>query len=161
MRFAAEIGVPEHVIVDAGHPNGKRMRDYGGFGDPASPKNALLIETGQHFSKRSRDVALDAAGRFLIKTGVLDVADLAGFLLPAEPVAQRFFRVTEPVVAGTMDFQFSEDCRGMALIERAGTVIARDRALKIVTPYENCTIVMPSLRHLGPGVTVMRLAYTL
>jgi hypothetical protein len=37
IRFAFEVGVPEHVVSDTGHANGTRMRDYGGFGDPASP----------------------------------------------------------------------------------------------------------------------------
>ena len=38
-----------------GHAAGMRMRDYGGFGDPKSPKNALLIETGQHWRASSVD----------------------------------------------------------------------------------------------------------
>lgn len=158
IRFAADIGVPEHVIVDAGHPNGKRMRDYGGFGDPDSPKNALLIETGQHFSVRSKDVALDAASRFLIKTGAVAAADLISFMKNAKPAPQRVFQVTQAVVADTMDVAFAQDFRGLELIEHAGTVIARDAEREIVTPYDDCVIVMPSLRHVSPGVTVMRLA---
>jgi predicted deacylase len=161
MRFAAEIGVPEHVIVDAGHPNGKRMRDYAGFGDAGSPKNALLIETGQHFSSRSRDVAVDAACRFLIVTGAVKVDHLASFLTQAKPAKQRFLQVTQPVVADTMDFEFIEDFRGLELIEKAGTVIARDGDREIATPYDNCILVQPSLRHVGPGVTVVRLAKVL
>jgi predicted deacylase len=161
IRFAIDIGVPEHVIVDAGHANGKRLRDYGAFGDPASPKNALLIETGQHFSIRSKEVALEAASRFLIKTGVVAAADLADFTQHAKPVAQQVLQVTLPVIASTMDFAFTQDFRGLELIERAGTVIARDGDKEITTPYDNCVIVMPSLRHLVPGVTVMRLAHAL
>ncbi|HEX9462935.1 MAG TPA: succinylglutamate desuccinylase/aspartoacylase family protein, partial [Alphaproteobacteria bacterium] len=45
-RFARDIGVPELIVSDEGHAAGRRMRDYGGFGDPASPKNALLVECG-------------------------------------------------------------------------------------------------------------------
>jgi predicted deacylase len=161
MRFAAEIGVPEHVIVDAGHPNGKRMRDYGGFGDAGSPKNALLIETGQHFSMRSRDVALDAAARFLIATGAVAAADLAQFLTQEKAARQRVLQVTQPVVADTMDFEFAQDFRGLESIEKAGAVIARDGKREIVAPYDGCVVVQPSLRHLGPGVTVMRLAKVL
>lgn len=161
IRFAADIGAPENVIVDVGHPNGKRMRDYGAFGDPDSQKNALLIETGQHFSVRSKDVALDAASRFLIKTGAVTAADLSSLMNNTKPVAQRVFQVTHPVVADTMDFEFAHDFRGLELIAHAGTVIACDGDRKIVTPYDDCVIVMPSLRHLGPGVTVMRLARVL
>ncbi len=158
LEFAAALGVPETVIVDAGHPNGKRMRDYQDFNDAASNKNALLIETGQHFSKRSERVALDIAARFLITTKVVKESDVAAFLSADKPVAQRFLQVTEPVVASSMDFTFSEDFRGLELIEHAGTVIARDGERDIVTPYDNCVLVQPSLRHLGPGVTVVRLA---
>ncbi|HEX8592702.1 MAG TPA: succinylglutamate desuccinylase/aspartoacylase family protein [Pseudomonas sp.] len=158
LEFAAALGVPEVVIVDGGHPNGKRMRDYQDFNEAASKKNALLIETGQHFSKRSERVALDIAARFLITTQVVEERDVAAFLSAEKPTAQRFLQVTEPVVASSMDFTFSEDFRGLELIERAGTVIARDGEREIVTPYDHCVLVQPSLRHLGPGVTVVRLA---
>ena len=157
IRFAAEVGAPEHVIVDVGHPNGVRMRDYGGFGDPASAKNALLIETGQHFSARSRDVAMDSACRFLIATGVMEKAALMAFMSAGGAVAQRVIKVTEPVVATSYDLEFAEDYRGMETIAQAGTVIAREGEREFVTPYDNCVIVMPSLRQLGPGVTVARL----
>ncbi|WP_211450747.1 M14 family metallopeptidase [Collimonas antrihumi] len=161
IQFAVDVGVPEHVIVDAGHANGTRLRDYGDFGDAASPKNALLIETGQHFSLRSKDVALDAASRFLITTGVVAATDLTEFMKQAKPAAQQVLQVTQAVLADTMDLEFTQDFRGLELIERAGTVIARDGEREVVTPYDDCVIIMPSLRHLGPGVTVMRLARVL
>jgi hypothetical protein len=148
-------------MVDAGHANGKRLRGYGAFGDPASPKNALLIETGQHFSVRSRDVALDAAARFLNKTGVVAATDLTDFMQHAKPAAQKVLQVTQAVLADTMVLEFAQDFRGLELIEHAGTVIAHDGDRELVTPYDDCVIVMPSLRHLGPGVTVMRLARVL
>lgn len=161
LRFAADVGAPTHVIVDVGHPNGIRMRDYGGFGDPASTKNALLIESGQHFSRRSTEVAMDSACRFLIATGVMQASDLQGLMQVGQQAAQRFFRVTEPVVATSYDFEFAEDYRGMEIIAKAGTVIAREGEREFLTPYDNCVIVMPSLRQLGPGVTVMRLGHLL
>ncbi|WP_397452835.1 M14 family metallopeptidase [Pseudomonas sp. NA-150] len=158
LRFAAQLGTPETVIVDAGHPNGRRMRDYGGFNDASSQKNALLVETGQHFSRRSQEVALDVAARFLITTQAVHEQDVARFLTRAKSLHQRFLRVTEPVVADSMNFRFTEDFRGLELIKRAGTLIARDGAREVVTPYDNCVLVQPSLRHLGAGVTVVRLA---
>jgi predicted deacylase len=161
MAFAATLGVPETVVVDAGHPNGRRLRDYQGFNDPASAKNALLIETGQHFSQRSREVALDVAARFLVTTGVVTQAEVGGFFSCPRNTAQRFLEVTMPVVAGSMDFTFVEDFRGLELIEKAGTVIAHDADREVVTPYDNCVLVQPSLRHLGQGVTVVRLARVL
>lgn len=158
LRMAAALGVPDHVIADAGHKNGCRLRDFQGFGDETSPKNALLIETGQHVSAISAEVALDTAARFLILTGTVDEADVAEFLQPVHPGPQRFFEVTDPIIAQTMDFQFSEDFKGLEQIERAGTVIATDGNKPIVTPYDNCVLIQPSVRHLGEGVTVVRLA---
>ena len=43
-ELARRVGIPELIMCDAGHAAGPRMRDYGGFGDPASAKTALLIE---------------------------------------------------------------------------------------------------------------------
>lgn len=158
LRMAAELGVPEYVIADAGHKNGRRLRDFQGFGDESSPKNALLIETGQHVSAASAAVALDTAARFLMLTGTLSEADVAEFLQPVKPGPQHFVEVTEPIIAKTMDFRFSEDFKGLERIERAGTVIARDGDQDVVTPYDNCILIQPSIRHLGEGVTVVRLA---
>ncbi|VVE02658.1 succinylglutamate desuccinylase [Pandoraea horticolens] len=157
IALAAELGTPEHVIIDKGHANGTRMRDYGGFGDPASPKNALLIETGQHFAKSACDVALDSAARFLLHAGVVAEADVASFLAQALPARQKFVEITQPVVARSMNFRFSQPFTGLEVIEKAGTEIARDGDEVIVTPYDNCVIVQPSMRHLGVNVTMMRL----
>lgn len=161
LDFAATLGVPQTVVADAGHPNGRRMRDYAGFGDPDSTKNALLIETGQHFSRRSRDVALDTAARFLVTTGTVNEADVAEFITQPVELPQRFLEVSCPVVARSMDFRFTEDFHGLELIEKAGTVIARDGGEEIVTPHDNCVLIQPSLRHLGVGVTMVRLARVL
>ena len=155
--LAEDIGFPEHVVIDGGHANGKRLRDYGGFGDPGSPKNALLIETGQHFSRRSRDIAVDMTCRFLAHAGVIDARAVQSFLGEEKPLRQSVIQITHSVVAKSMDFSFTADFKGLEIIPKAGTVIARDGDTDITTPSDNCVIVQPSLRHLGPGVTVMRL----
>lgn len=158
LEFAQSLGVPATIVADAGHANGRRMRDYGGFGDAASPKNALLIETGQHFSKKSEYVALDVTARFLIATQAVAEADVSRFLSQEKPAPQQCLQVTDPVIAHSMDFSFTDDFRGLERITHAGTVIARDAQREIVTPYDNCVLIQPSLRHLGQGVTVVRLA---
>ena len=53
-------------------------------------------------------------------------------------------------------FVFAEDYHGMEVIPRAGTEIARSDGQAIVTPYDDCVLVMPSLR-LHPGQTAVRL----
>ena len=99
-ELARRVGIPELIMCDAGHAAGPRMRDYGGFGDPASSKTALLIECGQHWERRAAEVATDVMLRFLIATGTATLpgsqAHTFGCRLP--PV-QRLVRVTEPVVA--------------------------------------------------------------
>jgi CTP:molybdopterin cytidylyltransferase MocA len=84
--------------------------------------------------------------------------DVAEFIRPAASQPQRFLEVTSPVVARSMAFSFAEDFRGLEVIEKAGTVIAHDGDTPIVTPHDHCVLVQPSLRHLGVGVTVVRLA---
>lgn len=153
--FARLLGYPAHVIVDAGHAQGRRLRDYAGFGDPASPKNALLIECGQHWEIRAATVARQATARFLQQLRVVDEADLADWItLPFE--AQQIIHVTNAVVADSMAFRFVADYRGLEVIKLAGTLIATDGACEIRTPYDDCVLVMPSLRQLAPGVTVVR-----
>jgi hypothetical protein len=44
------------------------------------------------------------------------------------------------------------------MVARGGAVIASDEGEAIITPYDDCVLVMPSLRQLRPGVTVVRLA---
>ena len=83
VALAKKVGTPVDIIADAGHAAGMRMRDYGGFGDPKSPKNALLIETGQHWRASSVVVAKDVTARFLAETGIVEAADLpAGWKQP-------------------------------------------------------------------------------
>ena len=58
-ELATSLGAPVHVVADSGHAAGKRMRDYAPFVDPSSPRNALLVECGQHWKRASVDVARD------------------------------------------------------------------------------------------------------
>jgi len=157
IELSARLGAPATVICDEGHPEGRRMRDYEGFGDPASAKNALLIECGQHWEMGAVTVARDVAARFLLLSAVAEEADLpAGWIQPLPP-AMRVVRVTEPVVAKSMDFRFAGDYTGLEVFPKAGAVIGWSDGEPVCTPYDDCMLVMPSLRQLRPGVTVVRL----
>ncbi len=157
IALAKALGAPADIIVDEGHPEGRRMRDYAGFGDAASPRNALLVECGQHWEAGAVAVAFDCTARFLLNAGVVEAADLPqGWLRPL-PAAQRVVRVTEPVVASSMDFRFAGPYTGLETFAEAGTVIGWRDGEPVATPYPNCVLVMPSLRQLRPGVTVVRL----
>ncbi|MGE8627038.1 succinylglutamate desuccinylase [Achromobacter denitrificans] len=158
IALAQRLKAPRHVIVDAGHKDGVRMRDFAQFGDPAGQACALLIECGFHGDPASRDVARDMVARMLLESGAADAADLPAGWLREDPAGQRVLEVTDAVVAPSMDLRFSEDWTGLETLERAGTVLGWADGQPIVTPYDRCTLVMPSLRQLKPGVTVVRLA---
>ena len=70
LELARRIGMPADLLIDTGHPAGLRMRDRGGFNDPASPRQALLVECGQHWERSAADVAIDTTLRFLAAVGV-------------------------------------------------------------------------------------------
>ena len=152
-EFARRVGVPADLLIDTGHPAGLRMRDRGGFGDPASPKNALLIEAGQHWERRSVDVAIDTTLRFLHVTGAIEKPRLK--MKP--PGKQRIVRVTEPVTATSVDFRFAKPWKGLEVIAKKGTLIATDGGKEWRTPYDDCVLVMPSTAHVKPGNTMVRL----
>jgi predicted deacylase len=156
-EFARRVGVPEDLLVDTGHPAGLRMRDRGGFGDPASPKNALLIEAGQHWERSSVDVAIDTTLRFLLATGAVAPAWAQARLRLVPPAKQRLVRVTEPVTARSAAFRFAQPWKGLEVIPKAGTVIATDGEQVWRTPYDDCVLVMPSTAHVKPGNTMVRL----
>jgi len=159
IALARRLGAPQHVIVDVGHEDGVRMRDYGRFGDPgASDACALLIECGFHGDPAAYAVARDQVGRILVESGVADADDIpAGWLLP-QPEAQRVLEVTDAVVAPSMNVRFAQPWQGLETLASAGSLIGWADDAPIVTPYDHCTLVMPSLRQLKPGVTVVRLA---
>jgi predicted deacylase len=155
LAFARRVGVPELVVRDAGHAAGRRMRDYRGFGDPAAPQNALLVECGQHWERRAAEVAIDTAERFLAATGILADEESASILArPAPP--QRVITVTDAVTIESDDFRFVAEYRGLEVIPAAGTVIATQGGREVRTPYDDCVLIMPS-RRLIRGQTAVRL----
>ena len=154
-ELALSLGTPAHLVCDAGHAAGRRMRDYGAFADDASPKNALLIECGQHWARASAAVAIDAMLRFLMHFGAIE-RDVAAPHLAPLPAAQRVVEVTQAITVASDDFRFAAPYVGMEVIARAGTVIGHDGAQAVATPYDNCVLIMPSMR-LKKGETAVRL----
>jgi hypothetical protein len=157
VAFAQSLGAASQVIIDAGHADGVRMRDYGPFADPAGRRIALLLEAGQHWEHASLAAARNVLMRFLLAAGVVERGDLPDGWLLADAVPPPPVHVTQRVVAQTADFAFVQDFHGGETIQRAGTVIARDAGEPVCTPYDDCVLVMPSVRQLRPGVTTVRL----
>ncbi len=155
VALARKIGVPRIVISDAGHAAGVRMRDHGAFDDANADAAACLIECGQHWEAAAGTLAKDSTTRFLVALGMAD-ADLIAEAGGAEPEPQVFFEVTEPVTIET-GFTFSQAFTGGEIIAKAGTLLGHDGDRTVVTPYDDCMLVMPSKR-LWPGQTAVRLA---
>jgi predicted deacylase len=158
VALARRVGIPELIMCDAGHAAGKRMRDYGPFGDRASPQTALLIEAGQHWQDRAAEVATDVMLRFLIAVGALtrdDAAPIGGPDFDAHP-QQRIIEVTEAVTIASDKFEFVDDFRGLEVLSPKGTLIGRDNGREVRTPYDDCVLIMPS-RRLAKGHTAVRL----
>ena len=156
--LARRVGIPELIMCDAGHAAGPRMRDYGGFGDPASSKTALLIECGQHWERRSAEVATDVMLRFLIAVGSVHPEDVAGIGGPDfnAHAKQRVIEVTEAVTISSDRFDFADDYRGLEVLPEKGSLIGHDGDRDVRTPYDNCVLIMPS-RRLVRGQTAVRL----
>jgi hypothetical protein len=131
------------------------MRDYGGFGDAASPRNALLVECGQHWAAESAQVAKETLLRFLAHFRMLDPAVLTAHL-PKPPPPQRLIEVTDAITIRSEQFRFAADYKGMEVIAKGGTEIARDGDQSVRTPYDECVLIMPS-RRLSKGQTAVRL----
>ena len=164
LALVRQMRAPAHVVVDAGHQDGVRMRDFGRFdaSDAQQPgTRSLLVECGFHVDPASLRVARDQCVRFLDVAGTLPraAADglLAGWRQPDAP-RQWALHVTGAVVARSERFRFSEDFAGLPLVPRTGTVIGDNDGEPVTTPYDDCVLVMPSTRQARAGVTVVRFA---
>ena len=156
VRLAEATATPSLVVTDAGHASGRRLRDYGAFGRPGGDKAAILVECGQHWARATAAVAIESAVRFLRATGAV-APDWAADAVPvAAPAATRCIEVTEAVTVRSRRFTFHGDYRGLEVIPERGTVIATDADRPVVTPYDDCVLIMPS-RRLWPGHTAVRL----
>jgi len=153
-ELARTTGLADLVIVDRGHAQGRRMRDYGAFGDPRASRTALLIECGQHWEAASAEVAYAACIRMLERLNMApDAFEAPAVSLPRE--ARRFVEITMPVTI-KHEFVFALPLRGGEIIPRAGTVIGHDGGEPVVTPHDDCFVLMPSQR-LWAGLTAVRL----
>ena len=155
--LARELGVPADLLIDTGHPAGLRMIERGGFGDPAGPRRALLVECGYHWERAAADVAIDTLVRFLGLAGMADADWVRAHARLPLPTAQRLVRVTEAVVARSADFRFLVPTVGLSVVAKAGTPIAQDGDQVWVAPYDDTVLVMPGTHNLKPGGTAVRL----
>jgi hypothetical protein len=166
--FAKSLGAPEYIVIDAGHKDGVRMRDFGRFALPdyeAPHTRSLLLECGFHGDESSRSVAQDMCLRFLVEAGTVSASD-AMQRLPSwfqdDAPHQWALEVTGAVVARSERFRFIQPFHGLEQFSKAGTVIGHHDGAElgeaVVTPYDDCVLVMPSTKQARAGVTVARFA---
>ena len=156
VALAQAIGIPEHVVIDGGHAAGRRLRDYAFFDDDADPRTALLIECGQHWERTAPEVAKQTMLRFMRHFGMADPDFLDANLDHAPRPPQKVIEVTAAVTIGSDEFAFALPVRGLAVVPEAGTLLARDGAADVRTPYDNCVLIMPTRRP-KKGETAVRL----
>ncbi|MGB3554391.1 MAG: succinylglutamate desuccinylase/aspartoacylase family protein [Jannaschia sp.] len=151
------IGRPGIVVTDKGHAEGVRMRDFADFADPASSRNAALVECGQHWEADAADIAKECAAEFLRVSGTVAPDFATDYLATrgAKPDS-HLYEVVGPVTIETEDFRFAEDWRGFEHLEE-GRLIGHDGDREIRAPHDDTVLIMPS-RRLWPGKTAVRLA---
>lgn len=158
---ARQLGAPALLVADQGHRAGTRLRDHGRFGDARDADAfALLVECGWHGDPQARAVARDAFARFVAASGTLPPSALpAGWVCPA-PQAPRLLQVTHAVaVVEGEPPRLTQAWRSGQCVPRSGTPIGHDGAQPVLTPYDDCVLIMPTLRHAHPGATLVRLAH--
>jgi predicted deacylase len=154
-ELALAIGQPSLIVADHGHASGPRLIDYQPFVDPARGSSGVLVESGQHWEEAAIDMTLETVAGLLRHTGTIETFD--GLPPPRPAPSPRFAEVTNVVTASTANFAFVQPFRGGEVIARRNTLIALDGANEIRTPYDECLLVMPSLRP-SRGHTAVRLA---
>lgn len=152
--LARRLGYPGWIVADAGHAAGLRLIDHPRFA-AGGAGTALLVECGQHWHAATAAVALEVCLRLLTALEVIDPAVAEG-RIPVRDEPPRQVEVTHAVTATTEDFAFTETFTGLEVIPRAGTVIAHDGPTRVITPYDDCVLIMPG-RRLRPGQTAVRL----
>ncbi len=155
--FTRAIDYPGHIMCGSGHVVGKRMIEYTPFNDPTNHKVAVLVECGQHWAAATGRAAMDTACKFLLASGAVNPASLSPFLSDQARTAKRaeMWDVTDGVTARSANFHFAQPFVGMEVIPRQGTEIAKDDGEPVVTPYDNCLLMMPSYKQ-GVGNRKLR-----
>jgi len=156
-QLAKDLATPEFIISDKGHTFGKRLRDYGEFDNPLSGKNALLLDSGQHWEEQSKIVSIDLALRFLKLFGTIHMNTLMDDHLEP-PEDQGLIEVTHSIIIAIDNFKWADEFIGLECFQDAGTVtvIGWDGYDEVCTPYEDCILIKPTT-NLRKGQTAVRL----
>ena len=156
VALARALGAPQHIVVDAGHAAGRRLRDYAFFDDENDPRAALLVECGQHWETAAPAVAIQSILRLLRHLDMIEPRLLERDLDARPPPPQKLIEVTTTVTIRNDDFAFAFPVQGLQTIPAAGTTYAVDGGTPIRTPHDDCVLIMPTRRP-KRGETAVRL----
>jgi len=158
VSMADTLGLDALIVEDQGHMAGQRLIDGALFGPHDAPRaRSVILEAGQHWEASSVGVALSAVRALLRQTCGIRGNQISQYA-PQTARTSRRARVTDTITALSASFRFTRAFRNGEVIARGGTVLARDGADEIRTPYDDCILVMPNLRP-GRGHTAIRLAH--
>ena len=153
LGFVRRIGNPTLLVMDEGHAAGCRLRDYRPFARAENGRAAIVAECGAHWSRNAANVAIDISLRSI--RNLLGLAREPGETPPvARPRPEMLVSSEVTVTAKTNVFRFADFYIGGEVIQRAGTLIARDGDEPIRTPFDRCFLLMPCIA--GRGETPVR-----
>src|SRR4029078_4724227 len=116
LDLARALGMPQYVVIDAGHQAGRRLRDYIHFDDPDDPRNALLVECGQHWEAVAPIVAQQVMLRFLRHFDMRARQFCDAHVDAGETPPQSTIAITDVVTIETNAFEFAGPVTGMMTI---------------------------------------------
>ena len=151
-----------HLVMPRGLGSGAPIIQYGRFGDADAQATALVAECGQHFLRKTSELAKSVTAEWLVRVGVLDAADrepaaavAAVAQKPMQAQAQappqtatvaephRRFELLATLMVKTKNFKFTGSYQGFESFVR-GAIIATDGDETITAPCDDCTILMPT-----------------
>ena len=140
----------DHTSLDLGDLNLSPLREC--LGD----LHLYADTTHENVIERLQGATVAISNKILLDADTL-AQQLPGWRQP-DAAQQWALEVTGPVVATSSAFRFVAPYTGLEVFEKAGTVIGDNDGVPVVTPYDDCVLVMPSVRQARAGVTVVRFA---
>ncbi len=163
MALADGVGFPAvQLVMPGGMQTGTPLIEYGPFSPTRtrgvhSPQTfapgaggAVVVECGQHFSKRAGAVATQVSLAFLRHMGVLSAESTAELSVrltgddafAEAPVPPQRFELISTHVIRTPNLRWVRPLQGMEVFAR-DEIIGYDGDFEVLSPCDDCTIFMP------------------
>jgi len=134
---ALAIGRPAvHLVMPRGLGSGTPVIQHGAHGTDGHHGVALVAECGQHFKRRTGELAIEVALDFLAHFGLVDPR-------PQAAAPQRRFQLMQTWVIRTPEFRFTRPLIGFETFAE-GELVATDGADEIRALCDDCTVLMPA-----------------